>query len=536
MPERALALDLGSSSVRGMVFEWDGAGRVEPVAGAFARRLRRLDTAEPGQATFDGAGYIADLEACLDDLQAAGHLDGVTKVGMDSQWHSIVVVDASGAPRSPVLSWADTRARPAGQSGPAFAAGPAVDAGTALDAEDVQRAEALRQRTGCAMSPMYWTFKCPWLAEQVGGDALGRGGRFLGLAELVGLALLGDPSMSVGMASGTGLLANASGQWDTEALELAGVGLADLAPLAPHGWRGTLTADNSRRWPALARAEWAPAIGDGAAANLGVGCDRPGRAALTVGTSAAVRAVRPASQAGHLPANLWRYLVDSERVVEGAAYSSGGQLYSWALSLWEGTAPGPTGATGGAAAAAGSVSHEVDFGLDIGVGAGSDGVLVMPWHAGTRPPSGYVRSGSGSVVGLGLGHHGEHIVSAAVEAVCFQLAGGLEALERATGAQFEVVANGGAIEKGALWRQRLSAALGRPLVCPSIAETTARGAAIFAFGAGEAGGTLGSTEATVVVPDPADVRAMAAARRRWERWYGDMASLFASDEPGSQSG
>ncbi len=519
MAKRALALDLGSSSVRAIVFEADGSGAVEAVEGALARRPRHLLAQEPGQATFDADDYLADLVACIDELQGRGCLDGVTEVAADSQWHSAVALGPDGAPVSELLTWADTRSQPRHWACSAGAPGGEVSR---------ERLEQLRQRTGCAAGPMYWTSKVPWLAERLSG----RTGRYLGLSEYVGLKLLGDPSMSVSMASGTGLLATAEHRWDPEALELAGLEERGLPPLAPREWRGRLAVQWRRRWPELASALWHPVIGDGAAANLGVGCDGPGRAALTVGTSAAVRSVRHAPDPEALPAGLWRYCVDHDRVVVGAAYSSGGQLYSWALSLWEGVGSAATGHRSGAATA--DVPPAVDYDIDEPAPAGSRGVMVMPWHAGTRTPAAPVPAGQGCVTGLGLGHTGADIVSAAVEAVCFQLAGGLDDLERGAGsrARLAVVANGGAIDRSRWWRTRLASVLGRSLLCPTVPETTARGAASLALGVGPAAtGHVGGDQVRVVAPVAADVAVLADARRRWQQRYDELRPVVAGSGP-----
>ena len=315
MATRALALDLGSSSVRALVFEASGPAELAAVPGALARRPRHLTSLEPGQATFDGADYLADLVACLDELHAGGFLEGVTEVALDSQWHSVLAVDPDGRPATEVVSWADTRPqRPRPSCTP----------------EDL---EALRQRTGCAFAPMYWTWRVPWLRAQLRSGAHNTSGvRFVGLSEYIGLELLDDPSMSVSMASATGLLSTSERGWDAEALELAGVEAAELPELAPPGWEGRLAENWRARWPELAAARWHPALGDGAAANLGVGCDGPGRVAMTIGTSAAVRSVTidEGRDLSPLPPGLWRYCVDHRRTVTGAAYSSGGQLYAWA--------------------------------------------------------------------------------------------------------------------------------------------------------------------------------------------------------------
>jgi len=506
MDKRALALDLGSSSVRAIVFETAGPGRLAAVEGAIARRPRHVSSSQPGQATFGADSYLADLVACIDELATAGHLEGVTEVAMDCQMHSVVPLDATGRPLAEVVAWGDTRAR--------------RPTGAATIAPEER--ESLRQRTGCTFAPMYWTWRVPWLAAAAGAGTMTGGvaspARFVGLSEYVGLALLDDPTMSVSMASGTGLLATAAHAWDEEALGIAGIPAAALPPLAPQGWEGRLAGPWKRRWPALAGARWHPALIDGAAANLGMGCHAPSRAALTVGTSAAVRAVRPAgglsaSGSSVLPAGLWRYCVDHERVLLGTAFSSGGQLYSWALALWEGSlsagAAGPAVLDGGPA-------EGVRYDLAMPVGAGSEGALVLPWHAGTRPPAAAVPAGEGSVVGLRLGHNGAHIVSAAVEAVCFQLAGGLADLEADGGQQLEIVANGGAIERSPWWQQRLAATLDRPVLCSTVPETTARGAAANALGVEL---SASQVDGIVVQPMTGDVAALAQARQRWLEWY-----------------
>jgi sugar (pentulose or hexulose) kinase len=120
------------------------------------------------------------------------------------------------------------------------------------------------------------------------------------------------------------------------------------------------------------------------------------------------------------------------------------------------------------------------------------------------------------VVGLRLGHNGAHIASAAVEAVCFQLAGGLADLEADGGRQLEIVANGGAIERAPWWQQRLAGTLDRPVLCSTVPETTARGAAANALGVEL---SASQVDGVLVEPVPADVPVLAEARRRWLDWY-----------------
>jgi gluconokinase len=76
---------------------------------------------------------------------------------------------------------------------------------------------------------------------------------------------------------------------------------------------------------------WYPAVGDGAASNVGSDCVDPSRIALNVGTSAAI----PTGdrETGPAPIGLWRYRVDRRRALVGGATSEGGNVYAWCRDL-----------------------------------------------------------------------------------------------------------------------------------------------------------------------------------------------------------
>jgi gluconokinase len=461
---RVLALDLGTSSVRALIF--DGEGR--PVPGAIARRPTRLLLGEDGKAELDPEAMVALVGACLDELAAAGALDAVELVAMSSAWHSVLAADPAGRPLSGLLTWADTRA-------------------AALVAKLRQRvdAERLHQRTGAPPHDTFWTVKLPWLAEQVPAAA-----RYLGLAEYVTGRLLGDASASVSMASGTGLLNLDTIDWDAEALELAGVTPAALPALAPEGWTGRLQPQWARRWPQLAAVPWHPATGDGAASNVGAGCTTPRWANVNIGTSAAIRVVHE-PPAGRLHQRLWRYRVDRSRLVTGEAFSGGGNLFAWA----RGALRLPDG-------------HEPVEAALAAVPPGAEGVTALPYHAGARAPLD-LPAGSGSVAGLSLATTPTEILAALLEAVCYQLADGFDALSESLREPPEVVASGGAVVASPWWQQTLADVLAQPVRVVDEPEASARGAAVLALGRSSEPDTL-----HVVRPRPEAVAAQRGARRR----------------------
>lgn len=435
-----LALDLGTSSVRGLIFD-DAA---VPLPRALARRKVTIVVSDDGGATLDGPGYLAALIECLDELATAGELEGVELVATSAQWHSILPLDSAGAPLGPVITWMDTRPQP-----PAGARGPHDEA-------------RFHQRTGTWWHRCYWSVRMPWLREQSGTTPT----RFAGLVDYVLGTILEEAPMSVSEASGTGLLDLVAMDWDAEACELAGARPAELPSLAPAAWRGRLRAQYARRWPALGPARWTPPTGDGAASNVGSGCSDASRAAVTVGTSAAVRLVQPVPAGAPLPPlprELWRYRVDHERIVTGAAYSAGGNLYAWArreLRLPPGT--------------------ELDAALDLVVPG--HGVHADPRLGGDRPP-GLAPAGSGRIGGIGFATTAVDLLAGLMFAVCRQVALDLADLESTVNRSVDVVLGGGAVTASAWWRRAFREALApRTVWHVSNPEVGATGAALVAIG------------------------------------------------------
>src|SRR5829696_4286169 len=442
---RVLALDLGTSSVRALVFDERGAA----VPGVLARRPTHLDLTDEGKAELDPDEVVGALAECLDELAGAGGLDGVGLVATSCAWHSVIALGTDGRRLTGALTWADTRAAP-------------------LVAELRSRGgmDRLQAATGARPHTLYWTVKLPWLARELSPAPA----RYLGLAEYVTGALLGDPSASPSMASGTGLLELAARAWDAQAVELAGVDEAALPEVAPGDWRGRLGPEGARRWPALAGATWHPPTGDGAASNVGAGCVSPDRVAINIGTSAAIRAVEEAGRATPLHRELWRYLVDDRHVVSGAAFSGAGNLYAWLRQVT-------------ALPEEGSVEEEL-----AKVPPGSRGVVVMPYHAGSRPPLD-LAAGSGAITGLSLAATPVEVLAATLQA------------------EPEVVASGGAVVASPWWQQTLADVLARPVRVVDEPEASARGAALLALGQSTEPATV-----RVVEPRPDAAEAQRAAR------------------------
>jgi gluconokinase len=433
-----LALDAGSSSVRAGLF--DRFGR--PLAPDAVARVGVAWRASAGGAMeADADEFLAACVAVIDGAVAAARAAGITveAVGGATLWHGLVGVADDGRAVTPLYGWGDTRAR--------------EDAAALAGRLD---AAAYHRRTGCFVHELYPAARLVWL-RRTAGDSFPRVAAWGSVGELLWMRLFGARRTSVSMASGTGLLDVGRCAWDAETLAAVGVGADRLPEVSDEPVRGLLPG-YARRWPELAEVPWFPALGDGACASLGSGACGA-RLAITVGTSAAVRALR--DDAAAVPEGLWCYRLDARRTVAGRALSNAGSAFAW---LRRTLALPPADELEAALAAEPPGAHHL---------------TVVPDLLGERPPL----SGApgASVEGLTLETTPVRIARAWMEAVAARIADAVRAVEAEVGPAAEIVAGGGALHASPTWARMIARALGRPMVLTAEAELTVRGAALVAL-------------------------------------------------------
>ncbi len=438
-----LALDVGSSSARARLYGMDGhaLASVPMVSDPYAWTT----TPDGGMATDADAlveRVAATVDAALRGVRAAG-LE-VAAVAPTTFWHSLLGVGADGAPLTPVYGWGDMRASEA-----------------ALRLRERVDPAAAHARTGCFLHPSYPAAKLLWL-RGAAADTFPRVAAWMSWGEYLELRLFGERRCSLSMASGTGLLDLRRRAWDPEMLAAAGVPESALSPLVDADAPALpLRGEWARRWPELRGVPWVPPLGDGACANLGSGATGTRRPAVTVGTSAAVRALWEGEPVA-VPASLWCYRLDGRRLVMGRALSSGGNGVAWLRERFRLPAP--------AAAEAEVAAMEPD----------AHGLTVLPALMGDRGPGWELWAGA-SVLGITQATRPAEILRAWMEGSAYRIAGALDALEGALGPCGEVVASGGAMHASPAWRRILADALGRRVTLAAEREASSRGAALVAL-------------------------------------------------------
>jgi glycerol kinase len=472
------AVDQGTTSSRCILFDRFGS----------IRSTHQLEHAQitprPGWVEHDADEILERVRTCvraaLRDLGADAR--ALAAVGISAQRETTVVWDRrTGRPVHHAIVWQDTRTAEAGE---ALAAGGAGGAGGP---------DRFRARTGLPISTYSSALKLAWILDEGGTErraAAARGDLLFGTIDswliwhLTGGPEGGAHVTDVTNASRTMLMDLETLAWDPELLEIIGVPAAMLPEIRGSSEvYGTGTGD-------LESVPISGDLGDQQAALFGQTCFEPGQVKCTYGTGC------------------FMLMHTGERPI----HSSHGLITTVAARIGDDPA---TYALEGSVAVAGSLIGWLRDNLGIIDDAAdieqlarsvhdSGDVVFVPAFSGLFAPH-WRSDARGVIAGLTRFTTRGHIARAALEAVAYQVLDLDTAMAADLGEALpgELRVDGGMI-RNELLMQFQADILGRPVVAPPIAETSALGAA---YAAGLAVGFWSGIDA---------LRSMDRADRRWE--------------------
>ena len=437
-----LAIDIGTSGVK--ILLYDRMGReVEGIRWSQAFEIR---TSAGGASEIDPDRLLEVVWRGIDAMlaKAGPMVQDIAGVATCTLVGNIMGIDQQGRPLTPVFTYADTRA----ESEVAWL-------GQQFDET------AVHDRTGCHFHSSYLPARFRWLG-QTQPDVIRRAAHWISIGEYIERQLFGESGVSYSVASWSGLLDRKRLIWASDLLNKLPVDIARLSPLVDiDALKKGLKSEFASRWPALKNLPWVPAIGDGAAANVGSGCVSPSHVALTIGSTTAVRAVVTAS-IDHIPRGLWCYRVDGRRSLPGGALSEGGSLFAWienTFRIEDGDKLAPA--------------------LEL-LPPDGHGLTVLPFLSGERSP-GWQGRARATFHGISQATTALEIMRAAMEAVAYRIALVMEKLAMLLPDNFQIVASGGAIRRSPVWQQIITDVLGRRIAVAGIQEASARGSALLAL-------------------------------------------------------
>lgn len=419
-----LGVDIGTGSTKAVAVNLDN----EVIA--VSQQYYPTDSPFPGYSEQNPEKIWDAFNACLDEVYA--RMGAPLAIGLSSAMHSLIAVDEECIPLMPMMTWADARS-----------------ADIVARIGNTELGELLYNETGTPVHAMSPLFKIIWLREnkpEIFKDTY----KFISIKEYIWYRLFAEFKTDHSIASASGLLNITKLNWHQQAMELAQIGEQQLSDLV-----GTDYTRKGRDTSFVIGAS------DGCLANLGSFATAPGIAAITIGTSGAVR-IASETPILNFKAMTFNYILNKDIYICGGPINNGGNMLQWLLKQvfgWKDL---------------NDSNYEELFDTLVDLKPGSDGLLFLPYLSGERAPI-WDPESSGSFFGLKKHHNQTHLAHAVLEGVCYALNHVLTGLEIQTGEITQINVSGGFVQSE-LWMQLLSDITGKRIVRIQQEDASAIGA------------------------------------------------------------
>ncbi|WP_262245463.1 gluconokinase [Parapedobacter soli] len=353
-------------------------------------------------------------------------------IGFSSAMHGLIAMDEQGQPLTNCITWADMRS-----------------AAIASQLKNTAEGLDIYLKTGTPIHPMSPLCKLVWLREHM-PEVFKASGKFISIKEYVFLRLFGRYVVDESIASATGLFDIHTFRWYSPALSLAGISTEQLSEPVPITYK--LAGLDEQLAGDMGIAPDTPFVvggSDGCLANLGAGAVAPGEAAVSIGTSGAIRMVAETPQTDN-KARTFCYVLTNRRFVVGGAVNSGGMVFRWYRDNFGPDTESSDGAYQALVAEASAIQP------------GADGLLFLPYLAGERAPH-WNANAKGLFFGVQLHHTRAHFTRAVLEGITYGMYSVGKVLEELAGPIQIIHANGG-FAQAPFWVQLLADVFNRRVV------------------------------------------------------------------------
>jgi gluconokinase len=402
---------------------------------------------EPGYSEQDPEALWTGFQDCLQEtVQAIGYAPDA--ISISSAMHSFIPVKADGIPLHNLITWADARSERMAE----------------LLRESAE-AEFIYNTSGTPIHAMSPLCKLLWLKGNM-PELFEQTHKFISIKEYIWFKLFQEFEIDYGIASATGLFDIIKLQWSPAIMEIAGITADKLSTPVNTGFHRSLTEHPLMEKLGLSKP--LPIVvgsSDGCCANLGSAVTDDNKAALTIGTSAAIRVTSDAP-VYNFKAMTFNYLLDEKTYVCGGPLNNGGIAINWAIERFLNKPE------------AEEADYDFFFSQVEATSAGANGLIFVPYLTGERAPV-WDTAVSANFVGLQLHHEQRHFFRAVVEGVCMAINEVLLAVEQATMPIKQLNISGGFLN-APVWVQVLANVTGKKLVVVQADDASAIGAAILA--------------------------------------------------------
>ncbi|MGN6542279.1 MAG: gluconokinase [Ginsengibacter sp.] len=367
-------------------------------------------------------------------------------ISLSSAMHSLVVMNKNNKPISPLITWADTRSGDIAQR-----------------IRKLPEAENLYQATGTPIHSMTPLCKIIWLKENA-PEIFTAAFKFISIKEFMWHKLFKVYEIDHSIASATGLFNIETLKWNHFSLNLCGINSSQLSEIFPTNFLRK-NVDSSVLSLLNISDETSFCIGasDGCTANVGSYAVEKGTAALTIGTSGAVRIASP-EPIFDFASMSFNYLLDEKTFICGGPVNNGGNVVDW---LFEAILNNPKPSES---------DFEHLFKMIETVPAGSEGLIFLPYIFGERAPV-WDEKSSGIFFAINSSHTNSFFLRATIEGICYSMKQVMEIVESSTNKIIQLNVGGGFIHSKT-WMQILADITGKKLAVVESEDSSAIGAAL----------------------------------------------------------
>lgn len=442
-----LGVDIGTTSTKAVLF--NKAGQVL----ATQKILYPLHTPTPLTAEQDPEEIFRAVLGTIRETVRKSGIDpaSLKLVSFSSAMHSLIAIDADDQLLSRSITWADSRA-----------------AKHAARIKDEMDGHAIYLRTGTPIHAMSPLSKIVWLKEDK-PELFGQTAMFADIKSFVFHKLFGDFIVDHSIASATGLFNLENLDWDSGALEVAGVHAGQLPKPVPTTYSLSGLAAGYAAFMGIPEdVPFVVGASDGVLANLGMGAVERGVVAVTIGTSGAVRTVSSVPKTDP-KGRTFCYALTANHWVIGGAVNNGGIILRWLRDEFAASEVET-------AKRLNIDSYDVLTRIASTVNPGSDGLLFHPYLTGERAPL-WDSDARGSFFGLSIHHEKQHMIRAVLEGIIYNLYTVLLAVKELTGEPTLIKASGG-FARSEMWRQLMADVFDQPVTVPESYESSCLGAVV----------------------------------------------------------
>jgi gluconokinase len=370
-------------------------------------------------------------------------------IALSTAMHSVICVNKKGEPLSNMITWADNRS-----------------AAVASRIKNSAVGEHLYKQTGTPIHAMSPLCKIVWLKEN--DNALYETTHaFISIKEFVWHKLFNVFEIDHAIASATGLFDIHTLTWNETALSESGLHPVKLStPVSTSFKRSNADAALVKSMGIAADTVFVIGASDGCMANLGSFATKPGIAALTIGTSGAIR-VASAKPTYNFDAMTFNYRLDENTFISGGPINNGGVILKWYVQYF----------LKKTLKSAGDYHEVLDDLTETPPGA--NGLIFLPYLLGDRAPI-WNSEACGVFFGIRTLHTQSHFTRALLEGICMSLYHISNALEE-SGLDVDEIHVSGGFVRSKEWVQLMADVFGKPVVLISLEDASAIGAVYMAM-------------------------------------------------------